>query len=149
MDAMYRALGGAPLWRVRHQLASSHDCVGGLVKAAGGDDGPYLRAVRDSPLVPAAASLLLLETFLGGLDATATTLAMTLHELSLCARAQNAVRAEAAARDGTCTYTRACLRETLRLHATAGAGSRYTSRDCVLHGYVHLQAFWLPIAFSI
>lgn len=72
--------------------------------------------------------LLCMETFLGGIDATATTLTMTLNYLSENEEAQKLAGENKA-------YLLACVKETLRLSPTAGASSRFTKENCIMSGY--------------
>lgn len=76
--------------------------------------------------------MLAMEIFLGGIDATATTVAMTLHYLAYNPKIQQKARNM----DNNRTYLKACLKETLRLSPTAGANSRFLPKDVVIGGYV-------------
>lgn len=75
-------------------------------------------------------AMLAIEVFLGGIDATATTIAMTLHYLSWNEDVQNRARENSDRK-----YLRACFKETLRLSPTAGANSRFLAQDAVIGGY--------------
>lgn len=77
--------------------------------------------------------MLAMEIFLAGIDATATTLSMTLHYLARHSAVQEQLRREALTSERS--FVRACIKETLRLSPTAGANSRFTASDAVFSGY--------------
>lgn len=86
--------------------------------------------LSNTNLTWADIEILAIEIFLAGIDATATTLAMTLHYLSLDKKLQN--RARISESGG---FIKSCLKETLRLSPTAGANSRFLAKNCVINGY--------------
>lgn len=73
--------------------------------------------------------MIAIEIFLGGIDATATTIAFTLYYLSKNPETQNL------ARSGDSEFLKACIRETLRLSPTAGGNSRFLNKDIEMGGY--------------
>lgn len=79
--------------------------------------------------------MLVIEIFLAGMDATATTAALTLHYLAKNKRVQNIARDDAR-KEGEHKYLRACIKETLRISPTAGASGRYLAQDANMSGYV-------------
>lgn len=64
---------------------------------------------------------------------TATTLAMTLHSLSINEEIQ--YLAYESIKTDSFTFLRACLKETLRMYPTAGANSRYIFENAVIGGF--------------
>lgn len=77
--------------------------------------------------------MLAIEIFLGGMDAVATTVSLTLYYLS-----QN-VKIQEMARDSLMNGTdflKACIRETLRLSPTAGGNSRFLNTNALMGGYL-------------
>lgn len=76
--------------------------------------------------------MLVMEIFLAGLDATSTTLTMTLHYLSqnkiIQSKARNSISNN--------NYLRACIQETLRLSSPAGANSRFLAQDAIFSGFM-------------
>lgn len=79
--------------------------------------------------------MLSLEIFLGGIDATATTAAFTLHYLAHHPSIQKRARNEAVEKHEEYKFLQACIKETLRLSPTAGANSRFLSQQVVIGGY--------------
>lgn len=80
--------------------------------------------------------MLAIEVFLGGIDATATTAALTLHYLSQCDNIQEAARDDALSKNDNLPYLKACVKETLRMSPTAGANSRFLPKDTAIGGYL-------------
>lgn len=79
--------------------------------------------------------MLAMEIFLGGMDATATTAALTLHYLAKNKEVQTAAR-EDALKDSNHKFLRACIKETLRLSPTAGANTRCLAQNAEINGYL-------------
>ncbi|KAJ4431876.1 hypothetical protein ANN_20482 [Periplaneta americana] len=81
--------------------------------------------------------MLVMELFLGGIDATATTVAMTFHYLATHPEVQQRAYEEAMVQESPqhMSYLRACIKETLRLSPTAGANGRYLASNAVIGGY--------------
>jgi cytochrome P450 len=77
--------------------------------------------------------MLAIEIFLGGIDATATTIAFTLHYLSQNVEVQESARLSITEGE---QFLRACIRETLRLSPTAGGNSRFLNHDTVMGDYI-------------
>ncbi|PSN54195.1 hypothetical protein C0J52_03559 [Blattella germanica] len=157
MDGLYETLIGLPLWRLYktkgyQKLDSSHKVIHRVV----GDRlqelktrykenpdeittlHPFLRALFDNETLEWKDIVMLaMEVFLGGIDATATTLAMTMHYLATHPQIQEQAYQEAL---GTqcpqqMSFLRACIKETLRLSPTAGANSRFLASDANVGGY--------------
>lgn len=80
--------------------------------------------------------MLSIEVFLGGIDATATTAALTLHYLSHYPNVQDVARQEALSENEEYCFIKACIKETLRLSPTAGANSRFLPNDCEIGGFL-------------
>lgn len=78
--------------------------------------------------------MLAMEVFLGGIDALATTLTLTLHYLAKNKDVQEIARVDAKNYKEH-KFLRACIKETLRLSPTAGAITRRTVNDAVFSGY--------------
>lgn len=79
--------------------------------------------------------MLAMEVFLGGIDATATAIAITLHQLACNKKVQGLAREESLRECVNMSYLRACVKETLRMFPTAGANSRVTIGDINIGGY--------------
>lgn len=80
--------------------------------------------------------MLMIETFLGGIDATATTAALTLHYLSHNIDIQNIAREESISENTQYPFLKACIKETLRLSPTAGANGRFLIHDTQIGNYL-------------
>ncbi|XP_046461154.1 probable cytochrome P450 49a1 [Daphnia pulex] len=84
-------------------------------------------------------NLLVTEIFQGGIDATGTVITMMLYELARNSSIQTAIYEDLMKnkmKPGQISpLLRACLKETLRLHPTAGGSSRIIDSDAVLSGY--------------
>nr|QIQ19500.1 cytochrome P450 [Sogatella furcifera] len=151
MEGMYRTLVEPPLWKIwktksYRQLDESHTVIHRLI-----EDGiektkrdmknnpskhPFMASLfENSTLSENEILVLAMEVFLGGLDATPTTLAMALHYLSQNPEAQNRAFSEISSQNKV-KYVEACLKETLRLAPSAGASSRYLAEEAVLSGYM-------------
>ncbi|KAJ9594261.1 hypothetical protein L9F63_014317 [Diploptera punctata] len=158
MDGLYETLVGLPLWRLYRtqgyqKLETSHQVIHRIVGGRLQDFNarykqqpeqismlhPFLTSLFDNPTLEWKDVVMLgMEVFLGGIDATATTLAMTFHYL-----ATNPEIQEQAYREATCdksplemSFMRACIKETLRLSPTAGANSRFLANDANIGGYL-------------
>lgn len=80
--------------------------------------------------------MLSMEVFLGGIDATATTAALTIHYLSQNEEVQEIARKEAWSDSEHFPFLRACVKETLRISPTAGANSRFLPNDTEIGGFL-------------
>lgn len=78
--------------------------------------------------------MLAMEVLLGGIDALATTLTLTLHYLAKNKEVQETAR-QNAKNDKDYRFLTACIKETLRLSPTAGANTRRIVNDAVFSGY--------------
>lgn len=162
MDGLYQTLMGPPLWKIYktsgyRKLELAHSVIYSLlskkVEEMKGfhDSGkcehqPLMSALFDNPSLKWNDVLMLcMEIFLGGIDATATTLAMTLHSLATNEEIQGL--AYESIKTDSFAYLRACLKETLRMYPTAGANSRYISESAIIGGY-EIPAGVLISAFS-
>lgn len=161
MDGLYQTLIGPPLWKIYkttgyRKLELAHSVIHSLLSKkvekmkelhrSGKCENRLMSALySNSSLKWNDVLMLCMEIFLGGIDATATTLAMTLHSLSINEDVQDMAR-ESIQTDSL-TYLRACLKETLRMYPTAGANSRYISENAVIGGF-QVPAGTLVSAFS-
>ncbi|XP_054289462.1 probable cytochrome P450 49a1 [Macrosteles quadrilineatus] len=147
MDGLYQTLIEPPIWRIYktkgyRKLENAHMTIYRLLKERISQvfDEYQKGSLQDQPVMEALFSnksltwddivMLVMEIFTGAIDATSTTLAMTLHYLSKDSKLQELVR-----NDSSLKLTRACLKETLRMSPTAGANSRYLAKDAVIGGY--------------
>ncbi|XP_063240685.1 probable cytochrome P450 49a1 [Bacillus rossius redtenbacheri] len=157
MDGLYQTLIGLPLWRLYRtagyrKLERSHAVICRILEKNMKEMKlkhernpeevkkmhPFMASLFENPTLNwDDVVMLAMEIFLGGIDATATTLTMTLHYLSRDGRAQERARAEALGSGDVqhAPYLRACLKETLRLSPTAGANSRYLAQPALVGGY--------------
>lgn len=78
--------------------------------------------------------MLAMEVFLGGIDALATTLTLTLHYLAKNKEVQEIARQDAK-NNNEHRFLTACIKETLRLSPTAGANTRKIVNDAVFSGF--------------
>lgn len=78
--------------------------------------------------------MLAMETFFAGTDAVATTTTLTLHYLAKHQEIQSKAK-EDAYENVDNRFIKACVKETLRLSATAGSNSRVLIKDAVMSGY--------------
>ncbi|KRT81205.1 cytochrome P450, partial [Oryctes borbonicus] len=76
--------------------------------------------------------MLAMEIFLGGIDATATTIAVTLHYLAHNPEVQEIARRKD---NPQFPYLKACIKESLRICPTSGAVGRITISDLDIGGY--------------
>ncbi|KAK5642950.1 hypothetical protein RI129_009117 [Pyrocoelia pectoralis] len=166
MDGIYSTLIGPPLWKIYktagyRKLEEGHTIIYNKIK----NNLESIKNVRAMPNVlkeqnPYMFSLLenknlewddvvmlSLEIFLGGIDAVATTLSLTLHYLSHNDQIQAIARDDAINGNGNYPFLRACIKETLRLSPTAGANSRFLVKATDIGGY-QIPAGTLVLAFS-
>lgn len=96
---------------------------------------PFLSSLFDNRNLSWDDKLVLaMEVFLGGIDALATTLTLTLHYLAKHKDIQEKAREDA--RNGEdYKFLTACIKETLRLSPTAGANTRELVNDAEFSGY--------------
>lgn len=79
--------------------------------------------------------MLAMEVFLGGIDALATTLTMTLHYLAQNKDVQEMARQDAKTGNKEYKFLRACIKETLRLSPTGGANAREIVQNATFSGF--------------
>jgi len=101
---------------------------------------PFLfNLLNNSTLTETEINVLLTELFQGGIDATATTITMMLHNIARHPIVQNALYQELAENEPKPGHysplLRGCLKETLRIHPTASANSRILNTAGVFSGY--------------
>ncbi|CAB3369418.1 Hypothetical predicted protein [Cloeon dipterum] len=167
MDGLHETLLGPPLWKLfatrgYKQLATSHQTFHSILKKYLSDarhsfetskdifksEHPFLYEIMQTEaLYDEDVVMLAMESFIGGIDATATVATMCLHYLSLNKECQERAAQESRSGASTFPYVRACVKETLRLSPTAGANSRYLASDAVIGGY-HVPEKCLVSAFS-
>ncbi|KAF5282396.1 hypothetical protein FQA39_LY17593 [Lamprigera yunnana] len=154
MDGLYCTLIGIPLWKIYknsgyRKLEIGHTVVHSMITKclleitktyksnSLKEVNPYVHSlISNENFKREDVVMLLLETFLGGIDAVATTLALTLHYLSHNELVQELARKESLNNIGNFPFLRACIKETLRLSPTAGASSRFLNNDIKLNGYL-------------
>lgn len=96
---------------------------------------PFLSALFDNKNLCWEDKLMLaMEVFLGGIDALATTLTLTLYYLAKHKDVQEMAR-EDAIKSKDCRFLTACVKETLRISPTAGANTRQLINDAIFSGY--------------
>ncbi|KAG5892918.1 hypothetical protein JTB14_006233 [Gonioctena quinquepunctata] len=154
MDGLYQTLIGPPFWKIFEtsgykMLKSSHQIIHKVmenhlenIRKQYGADPDTVRAkyafmytlLNNEKLSRDDQVMLAMEVFLGGIDTTATTTALTLFYLAKNTDVQHKARQEAIT--DKYTYLRACVKETLRLSPTAGANSRFLVQDTVIGGYL-------------
>ncbi|XP_021914797.1 probable cytochrome P450 49a1 isoform X1 [Zootermopsis nevadensis] len=169
MDGLYKTMIGFPLWkfyrtRGYRQIESSHECFRRILENTLQEmkyryknspeqiasAHPFLAALFDNPTLEWKDIIMLgLETFAGGIDATATTMAMTFHYLAINPAVQQQAYQEALGQGSVqeMSFLRACIKETLRLSSTAGANSRVLASDANIGGYL-IPAGTLVSAFN-
>ncbi|RZF40812.1 hypothetical protein LSTR_LSTR003322 [Laodelphax striatellus] len=162
MEGMYRTLVEPPFWKMwktksYRKLEQSHTAIHRLIADGiektkkdlknNPNKHPFMASLfENSTLSENEILVLAMEVFLGGLDATPTTLAMTLHYLAQNPEAQSKAFNEIYSQKQL-KYVEACLKETLRLAPSAGASSRYLAEEAVLSGYL-VPANTLVAVFS-
>lgn len=156
MDGLYGTLLGFPTWKVYpnksyKKLASGHNAIHECIQSRlesireQYNQNPDITAMENPFMYSLLTNkkyswndvvMLAMEVFLGGIDATATTLAFTLYYLSKYTNVQKQVRdLVLSVQHGADVYLRACVKETLRMAPTAGANSRFLLSDAVIGGY--------------
>lgn len=150
MDGLHSTLIGLPLWKVfktegYKKLESSHNTMKLILgkyvqfhyqeytsnKNKLKEEQPFIYELfANEKLSYQDCLLVVIETFLGGIDATATTISFTMWFLAQDAALQNKVK-----NDQTNEFLKACVKETLRLKTTAGANSRFLPHDVDIGGY--------------
>ncbi|XP_019871673.2 cytochrome P450 CYP12A2-like [Aethina tumida] len=154
MDGLYSTLMGPPIWKIiktdgYKKLESSHKVIYNVMKdhlnnlkikyeqdaALVEEENPFMYALFQNDNMSWDDKIMLsMEVFFGGIDTTATTIALTLHYLAENERTQSIARNDTKSED--LRYLRACVKETLRLSPTAGANSRFLIRDTEIGGYL-------------
>ncbi|KAJ8957083.1 hypothetical protein NQ318_007296 [Aromia moschata] len=165
MVGMYETFIGPPLWKLfktsgYKKLESSHQIIYRVMKGhletikqqyetnpeAVKYEQKYMYSLlNNKKLSEEDIVMLSMEVFLGGIDTTATTLAMTLYYLAQDREIQDKARSDAETED--LKYLRACIKETLRMAPTAGANSRILVEDTTLGDYL-IPKNTLVLAFS-
>ncbi|XP_068893179.1 cytochrome P450 CYP12A2-like [Tenebrio molitor] len=153
MDGLYKTLIEPPIWKIwktsaYKKLESSHNTIYNILKQHLEDvkikysenpedvkkTQPYMYyLISNDTLSWEDKIMLAIEIFLGGIDATATTIAFTLHYLSQNVEVQESARLSITEGE---QFLRACIRETLRLSPTAGGNSRFLNHDTVMGDYI-------------
>ncbi|XP_018327235.1 probable cytochrome P450 49a1 isoform X2 [Agrilus planipennis] len=167
MDGLYKTFIGPPIWKLYKtnaykQLEFSHETIYGVIKDTLEDmkhqqqkdpetllkQNPFMYSLLNNKAMNWNDIIMVaLEIFLGGLDATSATLALTLHYLAHNKKAQSRAREEVLQSQQEYKYLKACLKETLRLKPTAGANSRFLANDTVIEGF-EVPSGTLVTAFS-
>lgn len=168
MEGLYGTLIGFPLWKLYRtrsyrKLESSHEVIYRVLESRLqgmkcrymdspeqiASAHPFLAAIFNNPTLEWKDIIMLgMETFLGGIDATATTMAMTFHYLATNPEIQQQAYKKALRQESSqeMSFLRACIKETLRLSPTAGANSRFLTKDANIGGYL-VPAGTLVLAF--
>ncbi|KAK4877717.1 hypothetical protein RN001_010223 [Aquatica leii] len=167
MDGLYSTLVGLPFWKIYknsgyRKLETSHAIIYRTIKSHLEElkqshdinelkqTNPYMVSlIQNKNLKWEDVIMLSLEVFLGGIDAVATTLALTLHYLSHNHLVQEIASIEAIGADDACPFLRACVKETLRMSPTAGANSRFLIKDTEIGGYLIPQGTLVSAFTSI
>ncbi|XP_075229095.1 putative cytochrome P450 49a1 isoform X2 [Lycorma delicatula] len=164
MDGLYQTLMEPPIWKFiktkgYRKLESSHAIIHRLLhnqteilmrkfKESNLDNQPLMESLfNNKSLDQKDINILVMEIFLGGIDATATTLALTMYRLAKDERIQSEAYKEVVENKSPYKYIRACIKETLRLYPTAGANGRYLAQDAIIGGY-HVPAGTMVSSFS-
>ncbi|XP_059489347.1 probable cytochrome P450 49a1 [Neocloeon triangulifer] len=167
MDGLFRTFMGPPLWRLfktkgYRLLENAHNKFHSLLKdkvdsawvSFSSDptnfktEHPFMFEIMKNPeLSKEDVVMLVMESFIGGIDATATAAAMCLNYLALNKESQEKAAKESQSAQNDFPYIRACIKETLRLSPTAGGTSRFLFRDAVIGNYL-IPAKTLVSAFS-
>ncbi|XP_039285811.1 probable cytochrome P450 49a1 isoform X1 [Nilaparvata lugens] len=162
MEGMYGTLVEPPVWKIwktksYKKLEQSHTVIHRLIADGiektkqdlknNPNKHPFMVSLfENATLTENEVLVLAMEVFLGGLDATPTTLAMALHYLSQNPEAQARAFSEVSTQNQL-KYVEACLKETLRMAPSAGASSRYLAEEAILSGYL-VPANTLVAVFS-
>ncbi|KAF5295478.1 hypothetical protein FQR65_LT10466 [Abscondita terminalis] len=157
MEGLYSTLIGMPTWKIYKN--SGYRKLENIDFAPKGfpalykileecdRENPYMLSLFENKnLTREDTVMLAVEIFLGGIDAVATTLSLTLHYLSHNALVQEIARIDATNNENS-PFLRACIKETLRLSPTGGANSRFLTKDIEMGGF-KIPAGTLISAFS-
>ncbi|GJQ87090.1 hypothetical protein Trydic_g23943 [Trypoxylus dichotomus] len=153
MDGLYRTFTGPPIWKIYknygyRKLEASHRTIHRILEThlkgldASNPDivrntNQYIHTLLQNKSYNWNDKLMLaMEIFLGGIDATATTIAVTLHYLAHNPRVQEIARLESVDSSSQLPYLKACIKESLRICPTGGAASRVTICDLDIGGYL-------------
>ncbi|KAI4469416.1 cytochrome p450 family 4 [Holotrichia oblita] len=164
MDGLHRTFTGLPIWKYYktvgyRKLETSHKTIHKIVEKHLKEldkDKPEIIQTTNSYMHSLFSNtsynwndklMLSMETFLGGIDATATTIAVTLHYLAHNKDVQDLARSECIQDNTRLPYLRACVKESLRMCPTGGANSRVTIADTNIGGYL-IPKHTLVLPFS-
>uniref|UniRef100_A0A8D8QNC6 Probable cytochrome P450 301a1, mitochondrial n=1 Tax=Cacopsylla melanoneura TaxID=428564 RepID=A0A8D8QNC6_9HEMI len=153
MDALYKTMGEPPIWNLiktkaygKLEVANNYfyTKISNNIKTLDVTKEPFLKILFDMDHLSYKDKVITaMDIFLGGIDATATTLAMTLHYLSLDRALQDRILTELRTPDHQHRLLKACIKETLRMAATGGGNGRYVMNDTVISGYRVPKGTWL------
>ncbi|KAJ8924762.1 hypothetical protein NQ315_000915 [Exocentrus adspersus] len=153
MDGMYQTFIGPPVWKLLKtsgykKLESSHQTIYKVMKQHLKNTKelfsqspellekkhPFMYSLfNNEQLTNDDRAMLSMEVFLGGIDTTATTVALTLYYLARDKTVQETARNDTST---SLRYLRACIKETLRLSPTAGGNSRFLTKDTLFDNYL-------------
>ncbi|KAL1457172.1 hypothetical protein WDU94_001832 [Cyamophila willieti] len=153
MDALYKTMGEPPIWNLIKTKAYRklevfnnyfYNKISTNIKTLDVSKEPFLKILFDMDHLSYKDKVITaMDIFLGGIDATATTLAMTLHYLSLDRALQERIVTELTTPDHQYRLLKACIKETLRMSATGGGNGRYVLNDTVISGYQVPKGTWV------
>lgn len=99
------------------------------------ENHPFMHSLLQNDILSWEDKIMVaMEIFLGGLDATSTTIAMTLHYFSQNPLIQEEARLNAI-HSNDLEFLKCCIKETLRLSPTAGGYARFLANGVQLDDY--------------